>query len=238
MRVQHDRGALCGDAAQRLRGDAEAVADARGLDDDVVGTPDRDRAADECDHAGIRRSRISSSSSSRLAQLGRDAAGGDGGRVRGAVEVADRDREGVGRVLGVRRHLEREQLLDHARDLVLVGAARAADGVLDLLGRVRDDVEPALAGGEHDDAARLPDGERARRVLAEVDVLHRDDLHEVLVEQLADAAVDRGEADLHGGFRAGRDDAAVEREQAPAAALDDAVAGVGGAGVDAEDDHQ
>ena len=99
---------------------------------------------------------------------------GDGGGVRRAVEVADRDRERVGGVLGVRRHLERQQRLDHARDLVLVGAARAADGVLDLLRRVGDDVEAALAGGEHDDAARLADGERARGVLAEVDVLHRD----------------------------------------------------------------
>ena len=206
---------------------------------DVVGAPDRDRAADECDHARIRRSRISTSSSPGSRIAGHDAAVRDGGRVRRAVEVADRDRERVGGVLGVRRHLERQQRLDHARDLVLLRAPGAADGVLDLLGRVGDDVQPALAGGEHDDAARLADGERAaRRSCRSRCPPSRSTLHEVLVEQLADATVDRGEADLRRGFRAGRDDAAVEREQAPAAALDDAVAGVGGAGVDAEDDHQ
>ena len=37
--------------------------------------------------------------------------------------------------------------------------------------------------------------------------------------------------------RRGVDDAAVERDQAPAALRDDAVAGRGQAGVDAEDDH-
>ena len=167
-----------------------------------------------------------------------DAALRDGGRVRRAVDVADRDRQRVGGVLGMRRLLERQQRLHHARDLVLLRAPRAADGVLDLLRRVGDDLEPALAGGQHDDAARLPDGERARGVLAEEDVLHRDDLHEVLVEELADAAVDRREADLRRGLRARRDDAAVEGVEAAAAPFDDAVAGVGDAGIDAEDDHR
>ena len=234
--VQGDRPADGGNLAQRLGRHGQPVADPGGLDDDVIGAPDRDRAADECDHARARWSRISTSSSGSSGPIVRlcatAAACGAPLRWQTAIASASAACSGCG------DGRQRQQRLDHPRDLVLVRAAGAADGVLDLLRRVGDDVEAPLAGGEHDDAACLADGERARDVLAEVDVLHREDRHEVLVEQLADAPVDGGQADLHRSFRAGRDDAAVEREQAPAATLDDTVAGVGGAGVDAEDDHQ
>ena len=133
--------------------------------------------------------------------------------------MADRDGERVGRVVGPRQLGEREQRLDHPLDLVLVGAAGAADRALDLLRRVGRARDPALAGGEQHDAARLADGERRARVGAEVEVLDRDGVGPVLVEQLADARVDRGQP------RAGVDapaevcdHAAVERDQAPAAA--------------------
>ena len=59
----------------------------------------------------------------------------------------------------------------------------------------------------------------------------------MLVEQLADAPVDVGQADLRRGLGTGGDDAAVEGEEAAATTFDDAVAGVRGAGIDAEDDH-
>ena len=69
---------------------------------------------------------------------------------------------------------EREQRLDHPLDLLLAGAAGAADRGLDLLGRVGGAADGALAGGEDHDAARLADGERRARVGAEVEVLDRD----------------------------------------------------------------
>jgi hypothetical protein len=158
--------------------------------------------------------------------------------MRRTVGVADRDRQRVGRVVGAWHMLQREQHLHHPPDLVLLRAARAADGVLDLLRRVGEARQPALAGREHHDATRLTDGERARRVATEVDVLHREDGDRVLVEQLADAPVDVRQADLHRSFRPGGDDAAVARDEAVAAAFDDAVAGVRGTWIDAEGDHR
>ena len=89
--------------------------------------------------------------------------------------------------------VERQQRLDHPLDLALVRAARAADRALDLLRRVGEARQPALAGGEDDDAARLADRERRARVRAEVQVLDRERVGLVLVEQRAHARVDRGE---------------------------------------------
>jgi hypothetical protein len=140
-------------------------------------------------------------------------------------------------VVRARRRLEAQHDLHHPRDLVLLGAARAADGVLDLLGRVGDARQPALARSEHHHPPRLADRERALGVAAEEDVLHRDDGDVVLVEQLAHAAMDVRQPDLRRRLGARGDDAAVQGEQLLAAALDDAEARVRGARIDAEDDH-
>ena len=87
------------------------------------------------------------------------------------------------------------------------------------------------------DAARLPHGEGGVRVRAEVEVLDRERVRRVLVEQRGDALVDRGEP-LAGVLpRGGLDHPAVERDQPCAVAGHDAVAGVGGARIDADDDH-
>ena len=95
----------------------------------------------------------------------------------------------------------------------------------------------APPGGEHHHAARLADGEGRARVDAEVQVLQRDGVGLVLVQQLADALEDGRQPPRR--LERGRclDDAAVEREQPAALLRDDAVAGVGHARVDAEDDH-
>ena len=98
--------------------------------------------------------------------------------------MADRDRERVGGVVGPRQLLEREQGLDHPLHLVLGGAAGAADGALDLLRRVGPARDAALAGRQQHDAARLPDRERRAHVGAEVELLDRDRLGPVLVQQL------------------------------------------------------
>ncbi len=51
MGVEPDLPADRRHVAERLRGDRQAVADPLAVDDDVVGPPDRDGAADERDHA-------------------------------------------------------------------------------------------------------------------------------------------------------------------------------------------
>ena len=88
------------------------------------------------------------------------------------------------------------------------------------------------------DPARLADGERRARVGAEVEVLDRDRVGPVARPSARPRArgscARRAPGVLPGG---GLDHAAVERDQPPAVVRDDAVAGVGDAGVDAEDDH-
>ena len=117
-------------------------------------------------------------------------------------------------------------------------AAAAADGALDLLGGVAGARHAALAGREHHHAARLPDREGAARVLAEVELLERDRVGLVLGEQRLERRVDLGQAPLVRRRRARVSmTPPSSATQAPAAARDDAVAGVGEAGVDAEDDH-
>ncbi len=151
--------------------------------------------------------------------------------------MADRHRERVGRVVGPRLLRQAEQRLDHARHLILLRAAAAADRALDLLRGVAGTRQPALAGGEQHHAARLPDGERRAHVLAEVQLLQRHRIRLVLRQQGVHRGVDLSQAALRRELRARADDAAVQCQQSTAAARDDAVAGVGQARIYAEDDH-
>ena len=91
--------------AERLRGHAQAVADARAEHDDVVAAADRDLTLDERDHADDLLER---------------------GLQRRAVGVADRDRERVGRMVGLRQLRQRQERLDHPLHLLLPGPAGAA----------------------------------------------------------------------------------------------------------------
>ena len=158
---------------QGLGRDREPVADAAGLDHDVVGPADEHLAAHRGDHP---------TATGRGARRPRAAC--RGARVAG---VADRDRERVGGVVGLGRLGEPEQRADHLLDLVLGGGAAAADRHLHRLRRVVEAGDPALAGGEHRDAARLADGDRRAHVLAEVEVLERDRGRLVPGDQLARA---------------------------------------------------
>ena len=79
----------------------------------------------------------------------------------------------------------------------------AADRALDLLGRVGARRDAALAGGEQHDAAGLADGERGPDVGAEVQLLDRDRVGVVRVEQLPDAGVDVGQPALERDARRG-----------------------------------
>jgi hypothetical protein len=130
-----------------------------------------------------------------------------------------------------------EHRADHVRHLLLPGAARAADRLLDLLGRVRGTRYAPPSRGQHHDPARLTDRERAARVGAEEQVLERDRVGLVADQQLVDLGEQRGEAALERHARARGDHAAVERDEAHAAPRHHAVAGVREAGIDAEDGH-
>ena len=125
VRVERRRLARGGHLAQRLGRHREPVADAAAGDDDVVGPPDGDLAA-----RAIMRATLARAPPARRCLVRERAA------HRRGVGVADRDGERVGGVVGPRQLLEREQRLDHPLDLVLGGAAGAADRALDLLRRV------------------------------------------------------------------------------------------------------
>ena len=133
---------------------------------------------------------------------------------------------------------ERRAAPDHARDLVLVGAPVAADGGLDLLGRVAGARHAALPGGQHHHAAGVADREGGAHVLAEVELLQGDRVGLMLGQQRSIARVDVGQAALLGTparVSITPPSSAVRR---PPLARHDAVAGAGQAGVYAEHDHR
>jgi hypothetical protein len=79
--------------------------------------------------------------------------------------------------------------------------------------------------------------ERGANVGAEIQLLERHRGTLVCREDLLDALVNYSEALLIRELRRRLDDTPVESQQTPAAALDHAEAGVGQAGIYAEDDH-
>jgi hypothetical protein len=151
--------------------------------------------------------------------------------------VADRHRQGVGGVVGLRRLRERQQRADHPLHLLLLRAARAAHGLLDRLGGVGEARHPREARREEHRAAGLADCERGAHVLAEEEVLDRHGRGPVLADQVAHARVDAGEPPLQGLGGPGPDHPAIERRQPLPAREHHAVAGVRGSGVDPEHDH-
>jgi hypothetical protein len=151
--------------------------------------------------------------------------------------VAERHRQRVGGVIRSRHLGQPQQDHHHARDLILLRAARAADRALDLLGGVPRARHAVLAGGEHHHAAGLPDGERRAYVLPEVELLEGHRIRLVLVDQGADSGVDVSQSSLLGKPGAGLDHASVERQQTPATPRDHAVAGVCQTRIYAENDH-
>ena len=98
--------------------------------------------------------------------------------------MTDGDGERIGGVVGPRQLGQREQRLHHPRDLILGGAAIAADRRLDALGRVGETRQAALAGGKHRDATSVTDGEGGLDVRPEVKLLECHDIAGVLVDQL------------------------------------------------------
>ena len=151
--------------------------------------------------------------------------------------MADRDRKRIRGVIWARLLEQAEQRLDHPRDLILLCTAAAADRPLDLLRGVARARKATLSGSEHDDPARLSDGEGGTYVLPEIELLERHCIGLVLADQRLDSSVDIRQTPLLRSVGRGLDDAAVERHEAPVATCDDAIARVCQARVYAEDDH-
>ena len=111
-------------------------------------------------------------------------------------------------------------------------ACLTACGVYEKQGR------PAMPAASSTDAARLADRERGAHVLAEVELLDRHGSGAVLGDQVADPRCGCGP----GAARAARPRPVPITPPSSAASCcpresDHAIAGVGGAGIDAEDDH-
>ena len=105
--------------------------------------------------------------------------------------VADRNRQRVGGVARRRHLVEREDRLHHLPDLLLVGAAVAADRLLDPGGRVLSARDADGRRGDEHGSPRLPDGECDAGVCADERLLQRDRIRSVQGDQLLDAREDR-----------------------------------------------
>jgi len=182
------------------------------------------------------------------------------------VQVADRNGERVGGVGGLRNFIEPEQARDHLLDLVLLGLAVADDGGLDGQRRVLGDFEAGGGGGEHGDAADLSELQGGLHVERVEDVFDGDPVGVVNGDQFFERAGNPREASGHGLARRNLDRAAHDADEAVASTLtisasiiatmvtatmitvtiigaiigekiDDAVAGVFRAAIDAQDAH-
>ena len=133
---------------------------------------DARRASARRPPGGSRRRRTSASRARRRARRPRRGASRSSRGRRERARRAARGWRGRSRPRARRRRdrrcggaRQREQRGDHPRDLVLRRAPAAADRALDLLGRVGEARDAALAGAQHRHAARLADGEGGARVL-------------------------------------------------------------------------
>ena len=88
--------------------------------------------------------------------------------------MTDGDGQRVGRVVRRRHGIQAEEQLHHLLHLLLLGAAVADDGALDFGRRVLDDRHAGLDRGQHGDAARVPELQRAADVDGMEEVLDGD----------------------------------------------------------------
>jgi hypothetical protein len=156
----------------------------------------------------------------------------------GGVEMADGDGQRIGGVGRFGNLVEIQKAGHHLLDLMFFGAAVSDDGGLDGEWRVFGDFETGGSGGQHGDSAHLAEFQGGLDVGGVEDVFDGDAVGAVLSDQILKSDGDARQARRHGVARGNFDGAAdnaheaVVREQ-----IDDAVTGVFGAAVDAEDAH-
>ena len=147
------------------------------------------------------------------------------------------DGESVGGVVGGRHLLEVEEHFYHALDLALFRAAVACDCLLDLLGCVFAKWKIGLGGGEDGNAAAFTDGHGAFYIYAEEELFEAGDIGAVFVDDEDEFVVYALESLGQGFGGAGFDAAVGQHDGALSVVIDNAIAGVGQAGIDAKDSH-
>ena len=151
--------------------------------------------------------------------------------------MADGSRERIGRMIGFRLMLQMQQALDHILHLLLVGNAGASHGLFDLHGGVLAHLKPTARACHKSGSARLGSGDGALRVRAEENLLDGDFHGRVAHDNLSYLVMDALQAHGQREVLVGMDAAVGTRPSLAAARLDDTPAGVGKAGVDAENDQ-
>ena len=151
--------------------------------------------------------------------------------------MADGSRERIGRMIGFRLMLQMQQTLDHILHLLLVGNAGASHGLFDLHGGVLAHLKPTARACHKSGSARLGSGDGALRVRAEENLLDGDFHGRVAHDDLGYLIMDTLQAHGQRKTLVGMDAAVGTRPTLATARLDDTPAGVGKAGVDAENDQ-
>jgi hypothetical protein len=149
--------------------------------------------------------------------------------------MGEGDGEGVGGVGWVWGLAQAEEGLDHEGDLVLGAAAVGGDELLDFQGLVERDGEACVGSGEDGSGTGFADGDGGADV-ADDEVFDGDFGGMVHADDVGDGFVDAEEALGDGGGGGRGDGTEVDGGVAVALGEDEAVAGDGEAGVDAEDE--
>jgi hypothetical protein len=152
-------------------------------------------------------------------------------------EVAQGQGDGVGGVDRPERSGDAEQRLHHALHLLLVGAAEAGDGLLDLVGRVLDDLGARRHALDHRETGGLGDRDRGAGVDLEQHPFDGHDLRTMLGDEPVQVVAQQRQAVGNAESGIGAQHTGRHRPGAATGALDHAVAAARQAGIDAEHEH-
>lgn len=145
--------------------------------------------------------------------------------------------EGVGGIVGLGDDWQAQKGADHFLHLGFLGAAVAGDGLLDLHGGEFGNAEAGLGEREQDDATGLADGDGGGDVGGEVKQLDAGMLGTGFGDDLRKLGMQGDQALGHVLTGGGGDDAGINEAVLTAVVIDNAKAGGGGSGVDADNSH-
>jgi len=151
--------------------------------------------------------------------------------------MAERDGDGVRRVVRLRHGLQGQDAAHHVHDLLFVRTAITDDRLLDLQRRVFIDLQPGLIAREQDDAAAMGNGDAGRDIRIEKQLLDRHHFRVKLRDEFIQVAVDLVEPAGQLRFGRRRDHAAGQQTLAALFRVQHCEADRGNAGVNAQDPH-